>query len=165
MNYETEGPTRDDAVELVDVTTRDGHNAVVIDEAIACQVDNIVNQEDGDEGPDEELGAQIAICQERTGPAQDRAVDHLVQMLLVSYLDLGDLPRPVLAREEAATKALRALLTEPQLAAVRQAALAIVKTSPDDDEVGGFEAILRALDTLTGSAVIAQAVEDLGLPY
>jgi hypothetical protein len=148
MSYESASPTRDDSPELVDVTTRDGYNRVVIDEAIACQVCNIVNDEDGD-GPDEELGAQIAICQGRTGPAQDRAVDHLVQMLLISYLDVEDLPRPVLAREEAATKALRALLTEPQLAAVRQAALAIVKTSPDDDEVEGFEAILRALDTLS----------------
>jgi hypothetical protein len=146
MNYETEGPTRDDAVELVDVTTRDGYNAVVIDEAIACQVDNITSQEDGDDGPDEELGAQIAICQERTGPAQDRAVDHLVQMLLVSYLDLEDLPRPVPAREESVAGELRVVLTADQRNALRLAALAIVKTSPEDDEVAAFEAILFALD-------------------
>ncbi len=154
MNYETEGPTRDDAVELVDVTTRDGYNAVVIDQAITCQVDNIVNDEDGDGGPDEELGAQIATCRGRTGPAQDRAVDHLVQMLLIGYLDLGDLPRPVPAREEpaaplAGTIALRIVLQEvlttDQREALRMAAQAITDTSPEEHGVAAFEVILEAL--------------------
>lgn len=142
--YENANPTRDDAPELVDVTARDGYNLAVIGEAIACQVDNITNAEDG-EGPDEELGAQIQIAQGRTGPEQDRAVDHLVQMLLISYLDLEDLPRAVPAREEPATGELRIQLTGDQREALREAAEAIVNTSPEGHEVAAFEAILEAL--------------------
>lgn len=142
MNYETENPTRDDSPELVDVTTRDGYNRVVIDEAIACQVDNVT---DDDSGPDEELGAQIQIARGREGAAQDRAVDHLVQMLLISYLDLEDLPRPVPAREESATEGLWVPLTADQREALRVAAEAVVKTSPEVHEVAAFEAILGAL--------------------
>jgi hypothetical protein len=155
MSYESASPTRDDGPDLIDVTTRPGYNAAIIDEAIASLTDRLMDRED-DEEDDEELGAQIAICQGRTGPEQDAAVDHLRQLLLISYADLEDLPRPIPARQLAplaeapAVGELRALLTEGQRAALRQAAQAIVDTSPEDDEVAAFEVILFALDDLDG---------------
>jgi len=99
--------------------TRDEYNTAILSEAHACLDDaEQAELEDGDcidedadddeiyAGEDLELVGQIGhiddLCAAHATPAQiDAAIDHLREMLLISYLDDSDLP-PVVRREPGA---------------------------------------------------------------
>lgn len=65
---------------------REAYNMAILETALTCQ------EENGVLSADEELDAQIALVQATTGKAADPMVDHLREMLVISYLGEEDMP-------------------------------------------------------------------------
>ncbi len=142
--YETTNPTRDDAPELLDVTIRDIYNQVILEEAIACQTDN------GDDA-DDDLDGQIDMVRRmliaQDSQATDRGIDHLRQMLTISYLDDEELPTACDRKDKPV--GITVQLSSAQAETLWKAAEAIVSTTPDADEIAAFQAILAAIAAAT----------------